>query len=397
MLSKIAVASVFAAGALAQYDAPAAVETTTVAAAAPQYYYADYDNVVVAAKDTVYYTSALTPEAIAREMSNAKASKWTPPADLNLQVENAKGATFCGGHPAKDDAQYGGKYKQLFIADEGAAGQDGYVYGWDVAEDPKDPAKLKLSNKWTVYTGKGAQPVDVECGPKDGLFIADKGKNAIYWYTNADLVAKKEDAAQAVVPEECGAVVAEVRSLNYNAETGKLSWSNNDEAVVENAGVFQYSTPDDASPVPASCKAENCNAWSSECNSKIKQVEPAVAGEKVWAVADAWGKVQVSKGDANIYDTAKEAPIAAVAKEATYARATNDPSRDVLLVADEKEGEVQAITQSGAESEVAANVDNAYGVAYNNAWGWNGAAGENSASLVTLASGAVLAAVALFL
>jgi hypothetical protein len=383
---------------MAQYDAPAVVETTAaVAVAAPQYYYADYDNVVVAAKDTVYYTSALTPEAIAREKSSAKASTWSAPADLNLSVENAKGATFCGGATAKEDPTYGGKYKQLFIADEGAAGQPGYVYGWDVVEDPKAPEKIKLAKKWTVYGGEGSQPVDVECGPKDGLFIADKGKNAIYWYTNADLVAKKEDAAQAVVPEECGAVVAEVRSLNYNAETGKLSWSNNDEAVVENAGVFSYAAPADASPAPASCKAENCNAWSSACNSKIKQVEPAVAGEKVWAVADAWGKVQVSKGDANIYDTAKEAPIAKVAQEATYARATNDPSRDVLLVADEKEGEVNAVSQSGSESVVAENVDNAYGVAYNNAWGWNEAAGENSASLLTVASGAVLAAVAMFL
>jgi hypothetical protein len=91
----------------------------------------------------------------------------------------------------------------------------------------------------------------------------------------------------------------------------------------------------------------------------------------VWAVADAWGKVQVSKGDAKLYDTNKEAPIAEVAQEATYARATNDPSRDVVLVADEKEGEVTAITQSGSESAVA-DVDNAYGVAYNNAWGWSG-------------------------
>lgn len=397
MLSKIAVASVFAAGALAQYDAPAVVTTAAVAAEAPQYYYADYDTVVVAAKDTAYYTTALTPEAITREKSSAKASTWSTPADLNLDLENAKGATFCGGHPAKDDSQYGGKYKQLFIADEGAEGQDGYVYGWDVAEDPANPAKLKLSGKWTVYTGAGAKPTDVECGPKDGLFIADKGKDAIYWYTNADLVAKKEDAAQAVIPNECGAVVAEVRSLNYNADSGKLSWSNNDEAVVENAGVFSYAAPATESPEPANCKAANCDAWSSACNSKIKQVEPAVAGEKVWAVADAWGKVQVSKGDANVYDAAKEAPIAEVKQEATYARATNDPSRDVLLVADEKEGEVKAITQSGSQSEVAPGVDNAYGVAYNNAWGWNDAAGENSASLLTLASGAALAAIAMFL
>lgn len=381
---------------MAQYDAPAVETTTVVAAAAPQYYFADYDNVVIAAKDTAYYTSALTPEAIAREMSNAKASSWSKPADLNLSVENAKGATFCGGKAAKEDPAYGGKYKQLFIADQGAPGNAGYVYGWDVVEDANDPAKIKLANKWTVYGGEGSEPVDVECGPKDGLFIADKGKNAIYWYTNADLVAKKEDAAVAVIPDECGAVVAEVRSLNYNAETGKLSWSNNDEAVVANAGVFSYSAPADASPQEASCKAENCNAWSAECNSKIKQVEPAAAGEKVWAVADAWGKVQVSKGDAKLYDTNKEEPIAEVAQEATYARASNDPSRDVVLVADEKEGEVTAITQSGAESAVAENVDNAYGVAYNNAWGWNDAAG-NSASLVTLASGAVLAAVALFL
>jgi hypothetical protein len=247
------------------------------AAPAPQYHYADYDNVVIAAKDTAYCTSALTPEAIARAMSNANASSWSKPVDLNLSLQYAKGATFCGGKGAKDDPAYGGKYKQLFIADEGAAGNAGYVYGWDVVEDTKDPSKIKLANKWTVYTASGAQPVDVECGPKDGLFIADNGRNAIFWISNADLVAKKEDAAQAVIPDECGAVVAEVRSLNYNADTGKLSWTNNDEIVTENAGVFSYSAPADATPEPASCKPENCDSWSTNCNSKIKQVEPCRA------------------------------------------------------------------------------------------------------------------------
>jgi hypothetical protein len=379
---------------MAQYDAPAVVETT-VAPAAVEYYYADYDNVVVAAKDKLYYSSALTVEAIAREKSNAKASSWSKAANLNVKdVENAKGAVFCGGKAAKDDAEYGGKYKQLFVADEGADGEDGQVIGWDVQPDAADPAKIQLASKWTVYKSSGAKPVDVECGPKDGLFIADKGKNAIYWYTNADLVAKKEDAEQAVIPDDCGAVVAEVRSLNYNAESGKLSWSNNDEANVANAGVFSYGAAADQSPEPASCKAAECDAWSQDCNKNIKQVEPAVAGEKVWAVADAWGDVQVSKGDANVYEVKEEKPVAKVAQEVTYARATNDENRDVLLVADEKAGEVSAVTSSGDVSEVA-EVDNAYGVAYNNAWGWNGV--EASGSLVTLASGAVLAAVAMFL
>lgn len=382
-------------GALAQYDAPA-VDTTVAPPAEVEYYYADYDNVVVAAKDKLYYSSALTVEAIAREKSNAKASSWSKAANLGVKdVENAKGAVFCGAKAAKDDAEYGGKYKQLFVADEGADGEGGQVIGWDVQPDPADPAKIQLANKWTLYSSSDAKPVDVECGPNDGLFIADKGKNAIYWYTNGDLVAKKEDAEVAVIPKDCGAVVAEVRSLNYNAEEGVLSWSNNDEANVANAGVFSYDAAANASPEPAECKAAECDAWSQECNKNIEQVEKAEAGEKVWAVADAWGDVQVSKGDANVYEVAAEKPVAKVAQEVTYARATNDENRDVLLVADEKAGEVSAVTSKGDVSEVA-EVDNAYGVAYNNAWGWNGEAAA-SGSLVTLASGAVLAALAMFL
>lgn len=392
-MNKLAIAAALTAVAVAQYDPAAPAETTTAAPPA-EYYYADYDNVVVAAKDAVYYSSALTQEAVDRTKQGSAAS-WSQPKQLVNNLYNAKGAVFCGNQYAKD-APEGGKYGQLFVADEGDDANEGKVVGWDVVADPANPAAIKLQNKWDVYAnGDKAKPSDVECGPNNGLFIADKGNDAIYWVNGADLKAKKPDAWAPVVPKDCGAAVAEVRSVTYDAAAGKLLWTNNDEAVAENSGVFSYNQAADAMVAPVSCEAAKCDAWSQDCSSKIKKAVPAAEGEKAWAVADAWGNQQVSKGGKEVYNQAGK-EVAAVPQEATYAEAANDEKRDVLFVADQKAGEVYAAPQNQPAKKIA-EVPDAYGVAYNNAWGWNEALGEGSASSVSLAVGAVLATLALFL
>ena len=83
-------------------------------------------------------------------------------------------------------------------------------------------------------------------------------------------------------------------------------------------------------------------------------------------------------------------------QEATYAEAANDPKRDVLLVTDQKEGAVYAVSQNQAAPKKIAEAPQAYGAAYNNGWGWNAALGDAaSSSTLALAAGAVLASLAL--
>jgi len=293
------------------------------------------------------------------------------------------------------DNQWGGKYKQVFVADAGDEGMNnGAVYGWNVKEDPANPAAVVLDGKWTVYQPDKAAPVDVECGPNNGLFIADKYNNAINWVTYDNLVAKKANPKYAaVVPAECGVAVDEVRSLAYDAEKATLYWTNN-VAEPANAGLFAYSgVAADASPKAAACVAEKCNAWSSECAAKIQQKAAGEMGKQQWAVANAWDQVQVSKGDAKLYE-GKEV-VAEVAQEATYADAAQDAKRDVVIVADEKAGEVY-VAPNGQDAKKIGDVADVYGVAYNDAYGWNGVADGASATL-SLAFGAVLAVAALLL
>jgi hypothetical protein len=391
MLNTVAIAAAAITVASAQYAPPATTvaAVVTTAAKAPEYYYADYDNVVVASSTQLYYTSALTPEAIEREKSGASASAWSKPKSLGVKsgaLYNAKGATFCGKQYGKEEPE-GGKYGSLVVADEGDAENPGKVVAWDVQADPADPAAVKLANPWTVYNVDNAAPTDVECGPNNGLFIADKGNKGIYWVTGADFQAKKQNT-YAAVAEGCGAAVANVRSLSYDQEAEKLVWSNNDEAVVENAGVFeadQAKTGVDAIP----CKADMCDAWSTDCSKAIKKAEPVMAGEKAWAVADAWAGKQVSKGGKEVYSAVTDKVVAEVPQEATYAEPAADPKRDVLFVADQKEGAVYAVQQNVKAPVKVADVADAYGVAYNNAWGWNVPL-ETSASSVAMALGSVV-------
>lgn len=410
-MSKIAVATVFAASAMAQYGEPV-VDTTAAAvdATPPEYYYADYDNLVVAAKDTLYYQSALTPEAIAREQSSASAADWSQPKEVAVKdVYNLKGATFCGQQDAKE-AAWGGKYKQLFVAEAGDAENAGAVYGWDVAEVEGSPDKIALSGKWTVYQQEYSSVTDVECGPNNGLFIADHSnvdvapeevkeaavaQQGVYWVTGKGLAEKKENPDYAtVVPAGCAAV-DDVRSLSWNADTGKLVWSNGvseDAAMIDNAGVFSYGAPAGESPAAVKCE---CDAWAADCAAKIKKVDDAAAGEQVWAAAQGWQKVQVSKGDAGLYNTANkvDTKVADVPQVATYAEAPADEHRDVVFVADEKEGAVYSVAKNGKVAKVG-EAPAAYGVAYNNGYGWTP---TDSASSVTMAVGALLAAVAMLL
>lgn len=417
MLSKIAVASVFAAGVLSQYAPPAVVETTVavdVAAEPAVYYYADYDNLVTAGKSAIYYQSAITPEAVARETERnhkvaADPAQWSAPQQVAVQdVYELKGATFCGEQGVADaQGEYGadgGKYKQLFVADSGDGSEDSSkVIGWQVAEDPKDPQKLVLSGKWTVYGQADSVITDVECGPNNGLFIADQGKDlgGVYWVTKDNLVAKKEyPAYQEVIPADCAAAVANVRSLSWDQDSGKLTWSNNvaEEATVpiENAGVFQYGAPAGQSPAPAECEKADCEAWSKDCNKKIAKVADAEMGEQVWAVAQGWGKVQVSKGQDQLYDASNDKVVAEVPEQVTYAEAPQDENRNVVFVADQEEEAVYAVAQQGDVKKVN-DVADPYGVAYNNAYGWTNGLDEASASMVTLTAGALLAAVAMLL
>jgi hypothetical protein len=361
-----------------------------VVGATTSFFYGDYDNVVVAAVDKLFYTSALTPEAIARENGTVSATFWAPATSLGVEgVHNAKGAVFCGKQYGKADRQ-GGKYGQIFVADEGDATHPGRVIGWDVTDDAANPAAIKLvaGSAWNVYAPLGATPSDVECGPKNGLFIADKGTNAIYWVSAADLQAKKSNYTQ-VVPATCGAVVAEVRSIAYSRETERLIWTNNDEAVAENSGIFSVPQFKDG-VAPVACKADKCNTWSQACSSQVNKVDGGSAvAKKQWAVAAAWGGLQVSNGDANVYNATRHI-VATVPQEATYADATADPQRDVLLVTDAKEGAVYTVNQGVATVHtILVNVPGAHGVAYNNAWGWPGA----SCKLV-MSVGAVLLALA---
>jgi len=423
MLSKIATVTMFtlvAAGDSGYGAAVAATTTTTgyaagttVVTTAPQqavYYYGDYDNIVAASDNGIYYQSALTPEAVMRS-GQGDASAWTPAAKVGsanpISFKDAKGVTFCGQQYADAD-NYGQKYQQVFVADAGDDKMNnGAVYGWHVAEDPMNPKAVVLSGKWTVYApDSGANPVDVECGPNNGLLIADAYTNQInYVPYEAVAAAKPNPAYKAVVPATCGAAVADVRSISYDADNNKLYWTNN-AAVAADAGVFSYGVAADATTPPAaSCDMAMCAVgWSQACATNIKQVQappaPAAgaAAPKYWAVANAWDQVQVSKGDANLYEG--NMAIAQVASQATYADATDDTKRDVVLVADQDAGNVYVVPNGGDAKKVGAVAD-VYGVAYNNAYGWNGKQiyvdGANSGSIVSLAFGAVLAAAALLL
>jgi hypothetical protein len=324
----------------------------------------------VASNDDLYYTSSLTQEAIDREKAAPTAAAWTKPKKLPVaQLYNAKGVAFCGDKYSKE-APEGGKYGQLFVAEQGDDVNNGRVVGWEVVADAADPAAIKLQNPWDVYApNNAAAPTDVKCGPKDGLFIADKGNKGVFWVTNADLKAKQANPAYQTVisAADCGdAAVANVRSLAYDPVEEKLSWSNNDEAVVENSGVFEVDQPA-TGVVPVFCKAK-CDAWSRGCTGNVKKVGDSEAGEKAWAVASAWGGVQVSKGDGKVYSTFGKV-VADVPREATYAVAAQDPRRDVLLVSDAQEGAVYTAKQGSAVVFKIADVPEAYGVAYNNAWG----------------------------
>lgn len=398
MLNKIAIAAAITLAA-AQYDTHApAVVVTTVAAEAPEYYYADYDNVVVAANDDLYYTSSLTQEAVDREKAAPAAAAWTKTKKLPVaKLYNAKGAAFCGDKYSKE-APEGGKYGQLFVAEQGDAENKGRVVGWEVVADPADPAAIKLQNPWDVYApNKEAAPTDVKCGPKDGLFIADKGNKGVYWVNNANLKAKQPTPAYDTVisAEECGdAAVANVRSLSYDPVAEKLSWSNNDETEIKNSGVFEAEQP--ATGVePVNCKAK-CDAWSSDCAGDVKKVADAEMNEKAWAVANAWGGAQVSKGADKVYN-ADDKVVAEVPKEATYAAAAQDPKRDVLLVSDAQEGAVYAAKQGSSAPAKIADAPEAYGVAYNNAWGWQAPAdGASASSLVMAGASLVVLALSMF-
>jgi hypothetical protein len=380
----------------AQYDNTPAPVVETAPAEAPVYYYADYDNVVVAADNNLYYTSSLTPEAIEREKSAPAAAAWTPAKKLPVaQLYNAKGATFCGQKYSKE-APEGGKYGQLFVAEQGDADNKGRVVGWEVVEDKANPAAIKLQHPWDVYAPENAAPTDVKCGPKDGLFIADKGNKGVYWVTNADLAAKAPNPAYqtVVAAEECGdAAVANVRSLSYDPVNQVLSWSNNDESVVENSGVFEVQQSADGVQ-PVNCKAK-CDAWTKNCVPDVQKVADAKADEKAWAVANAWGGKQVSKGADKVYN-AEEKVVADVPKEATYAVAAQDPKRDVLLVSDAQEGAVYAAKQGAAAPAKIADAPNAYGVAYNNGWGWEGAVADGASPLVMAGASLVVLALSLF-
>lgn len=342
----------------------------------PEYFYGDYDNVVVTAKDTIYVTSALTPEAVKRT-GQGSSTVWSSPKKITLyNVNNAKGAAFCAErHPLGPE---GGKHSMLFIADEGTADEPGLVMGYNVHADPVDPAAIQLSDKWDVSVGFGSKPSDVECGPNNGLFIADNG--AIYWVSGRDLVAKKSDARVSIVPKECGGAVGAVRSLVHDAAKNRLSWTNNDEVNVANAGVFLIELPADniAAPVPVTdCAAANCDVWSQNCSTKIKKVVSVAQGEKAWAVADAWGSQQVSKGGNEVFNWMGE-KILEVPQQATYAEATND-ERDVLFVADQIEGAIFVAPQSASAKKIA-DVANAFGVAFNNAFGHTESPRPNSTS-----------------
>jgi hypothetical protein len=383
-----------------------AVATEAVTAAgttlAAVYYYGDYDNVLAASDNGIYYQSALTPEAIMRT-GQGDASAWTPAAKVQaanpINFKDAKGIALCGAQYAAAD-NYGQKYKQVFVAD---AGDDmmnnGAVYGWQVAEDPMNPKAVVLSGKWTVYQpADGAKPVDVECGPNNGLLIADSYTNQINYVSyDAVVAAAPKPKYSAVISADCGAAVADVRSISYDADNNKLTWTNN-AAVPTDAGVFSYSIAADATtPPPAACDATMCNVgWSQACAAKVQQVQAGAAMQQYWAVANAWDATQVSKGDDKLYEG--NMVVAQVASQATYADATDDMKRDVVLVADQTAGNVYAVPNGGDAKKIGAVAD-VYGVAYNNAYGWNGAAMflDASSSVVTLAFGAVLAAAALLL
>jgi len=420
MLSKIATVTMFTLVAADGYGAAVAATTTTAAAhgynavAATMTnaevkhaitYYGDYDNIVAVSDNGIYYQSALTPEAVMRT-GQGDASAWTPAAKVQsmnpISFKDAKGVTFCGQQYADSD-NYGKKYQQVFVAD---AGEDkmnnGAVYGWHVAEDPMNPKAVVLSGKWTVYApDSGANPVDVECGPNNGLLIADAYTNQInYVPYEAVAAAKPNPAYKAVVPADCGAAVADVRSISYDAENNKLYWTNN-AAVAADAGVFSYGVAaDSTTPPPAKCDMAMCAVgWNQACAAGVKQVQapPAtVAKPTYWAVANSWDNVQVSKGDANLYEGSMA--IAKVASQATYADATDDSKRDVVLVADQEAGNVYVVP-NGQDAKKVGAVADVYGVAYNNAYGWNGQVmfEDGSASMVSLAFGAVLAAAALLL
>lgn len=260
--------------------------------------------------------------------------------------------------------------------------------------DAKDPKKIVLADKWVAYQPEnGAAPVDVKCGPNNGLFVADSYNNQINWIPYKDLVAKEEKPAyETVVSEDCGSVVADVRSLAWDEQKDQLLWSNN-AAIPSDAGVFAAAAPKSGVKQVDCVKAMCDVGWSKDCAPKVDQVVVGEADKKYWAVADAWNDVQVSKGDAKIYDSKKEIAAVPANGEATYAAAAEDPKRDVLVVADQKNGDVYVAAAKAAPKKIG-DVEKVYGVAYNDAYGWNGV---NSGSAASLAVGAVLAVAALLL
>jgi hypothetical protein len=265
MLSKIATVTMFTLVAADGYGAAVATTTTTHggydgthATTAEQKvaitYYGDYDNIVAVSDNGIYYQSAITPEAVMRT-GQGDATSWTPAAKVQsekpISFKDAKGVAFCGQQYATAD-NYGQKYQQVFVADAGDDKMNnGAVYGWHVAEDPMNPKAVVLSGKWTVYAPEmGANPVDVECGPNNGLLIADAYTNQInYVPYEAVAAAKPNPPYKAVVGADCGAAVADVRSISYDSDTGKLTWTNN-AAVAADAGVFQYGVAADATTPP---------------------------------------------------------------------------------------------------------------------------------------------------
>jgi len=432
MLSKIALASLVASAAAqgygttpappppppppAYYNAPVTTTTTYGTTKPVVYYYADYDNIIYSAQDDLYYQSALTQEAVDRTKQGVTAT-WSNPTPLDTSgLQNAKGVAVCGKQGSYYDNNYGGKYQQVFVADAGATGQAGAVYGWQVAQNPSNPAAVVLQNKWTVYQPDASQsnytsaPTDVKCGPNNGLFIADPGLNAIQWVSNANLVAGSPNPQYStVIPSSCGAAVDQVRSLSWNANTNTLYWTNDDTGMAaaapggaSNSGVFSYNAiQPNAAPPQAACVAANCDSWSASCGgSHVAQVVQGKAGSQYWAVSSAWNQVQVSKGNDNVYD-ANGNVVASVNSAVTYTDATNDAQRNQgLIVTDAASGQASIVTQSGNANQLCnqAAVPTVYGATYNNGYGWyaSNVTAVTSASTVSLAAGAVLAAVALF-
>jgi len=362
--------------------------------------------VLSVAPEAVYYSASLTKETVDKHKLPAESQNWTPQVEVPSggKLKNAKGVTFCG----KKDDQWN-HYSQVLVADHDA--KKVWAWDWVPKADAKNPWEAELKNGWVAYDGKDYQqdgytsaPTDVKCGPGGGAFVADQGNNAIYWIPYDDLAAKQEGKiAKPIVDHNCGNAVADVRSLSWDADNKVLAWSNDAEAP-EKKAVFEYGIS--AAPSKVTCDKVACDAdaWDENACGKGKIEKADVAWEKkeekAWAVVQAWGKTLVSKGDNNLYDAeekVKDVYAEAVGDEVTYAVAAKDKGRDVVFAADQKGGDIYAVQKGGASKKIGA-VDDVYGVAYNDAYGWQGMdVLADSAATVALSIGSIVALVAALL